>query len=529
MTELLVASKCCCVEKDDEIIFSGLTWFEVEPLVLPDEFINGFKAWGDEGTPRFLALFNYETIPEDFVFWGSCGQFWILKDPVCSVQVYKDEGGTYIPPPTGPQGTDPNRFGCNFPYPENLIVAPFIGTPLPYEGDYEVTGGDTFTVQGPFDPTTPVLYGNGNLLTRVWGETSYFFPGMSKLEEEFLDIEVVGVNNDRYDVRYTPVEKIWNATGGSFNNQPDGRVLDNPYADYWYNIKKYVIDRGVFTMSIEAGGGLVGSELSELELVEYEVWWAEDPLECCGATGATGVDLCSYSGTGHWGAQASGVAPDPVPGGVCGLDTDGPLAYGGVDLFFRGTQKIQKSGPPTEFAVPKNGMGDSPRLLDPIYFRTGLTYFSKRPYPCDEKPQTPCYYSVWQAGPAGEAFREWRVGPKQLFGDGGPFNPSDSALAQYKYYLSGNQVLMSDPVFFRPEIVNAHSPVDGAVLATIVWGAYNDAYPDQNIFGCGLSSGLVCVPNTNALDDECQMDEEFDTFELCGFPGFTTSEISVTY
>ena len=530
MSELLTAVQCCCPEQD-EIIFSGLTWFEVEPLIEPQDFPNGFKAWGGSAPERFLALFDYDTIPEDFVFYGSCGQFWILKDPVCSVQIYIDGGGTYTPPPTGPQGTDPNRFGCGFSYPNNLIVAPYIGSPLPYEGQYEEVGNDKFKVTGLFIPTTPELYGNGNLLTRFWGETSYFRPGMDRLEPEFLDIEVEGLNNDEYAIRYTPVQKIWEATSGSFEDEPAGRTNNNPYADYWYNMKKYVVDRGVFEMQIEAGGGLVGTELNILELQEYSPSWNPDAtLECCGATSSTPVNLCNYGGTGRWGSQAGSVEPDPQPGGVCGLDTDGPLAYGGVNLYLRGTQKVQIQGPATEFAVPKDGMGDFPRLLDPIYFKTGLTYFSKRPYPCEDNPGTPCYLSVWQSGPGGEASREWRVDPRRLLGVSGGFGPSDSVLAQFFYFLSGGQVQMGNPVFSKPEIVNAHSPIDGAALATIVWGAYNAAYPDQNIFGCGLSSGLWCTPPSSSLDPEsCESDEPFDAFAWCGFPGFTTSQLSVTY
>ena len=96
MSELLPAAQCCCGPES----FSGLTWFECKPLVEPALFLNGFRIYGVE-SPRFLVLVSYEAVPGDgdYVFYGSLGQFWILKDPVCSIQEYIDEGGTYINPP----------------------------------------------------------------------------------------------------------------------------------------------------------------------------------------------------------------------------------------------------------------------------------------------------------------------------------------------------------------------------------------------------------------------------------------------
>ena len=520
MSELLTAVQCCC---DPLPNFSGLTWFEVRPLVERTKFKRGFQAWGGDPPDRFLALFDYNTIPEDYVFFGSCGQFWILKNPVCSIQDYIDSGGTYVTP-----GTDPDVFGCGFPYPENLIVQPNSGLPLPYPSE-ATAGGTNWTDLRPFaNPNSPEprLYGNGNLLTRVWGDTSYFSPGMTSLEGEFLDIRLTQeATGNQYDIRYSPVEKIWQANAGGEGDQPSGKTSNSPYADSWYNMKKYVRDRGSFTFNLEFLGGLKDNAINQIEIVEQ----IPPCIFCCHVTSSIEFDACSITEDGRWTGSTSGAIALPTPqGGACGLDVDTSSNYGSATLLVRGTQVVQIQGQPTELAVPKNGMGDEPRLLDPFVFKTGFTYFSKSPYPCDEDAPD-CYYSEWISGPGGEAFREWRVDPGRLLGSSGGFQPSDSVLAQYAYALSGGQVVQSDPAIIRPTITNSHSPVDGGQLAQIVWGAYDAAFPDQNIFGCGLSSGLVCVPPHNTLDDECQSDQEVDTFDICGFPGFTTSEISVTY
>ena len=536
MSELLTAVQCCC---DPLPVFEGQTWFEVRPLVERTKFRNGFRAWGagPDFRPRFLALFNYNTIPEDYIFYGSCGQFWILKDPVCSISEYILDGGTYIEP-----GTDPEVFGCGFEYPENLIVQPRLGFPfLPPPSNYEILGGKwTDLVNDSPTRPEPNLYASGNLLTSAWEKTGYFRPNMSSLEGEFLDIDLKQEGSGReYSIRYSPVEKLWQADGGGFNDEPFGRINNSPYAEVWYNMKKFVTENGSFSFNLQFLGGLQNNIKNSIDLVP-----TEPPCRwCCQVVQETEFDACTINEDGRWTGSGSGVVAIPTPqGGACGTDVDTPTVYGSAILLIRGTQVVQTDGQPTELAVPKNGMGDVPRILDTFVLRTGFTFLSKKSVPSED--QQDCFISNYAGGPGGEAFREWRVQVSTLLGTGGGFLPSDSVEVQFFYGLVGGQVVQSDPVFIRPVIQNSHSPVDGGRLARIVYGPYDDAFPEQETL-LGVSSGVVCTQNIadiSVIPDECQNVPNFSCLDdgepfnpiadcsLQGFPGlFTISSLSVSY
>ena len=68
---------------------------------------------------------------------------------------------------------------------------------------------------------------------------------------------------------------------------------------------------------------------------------------------------------GTWTGSQSGVSKG-TGGTICPLDGVDNNVSDSVSLTIRGTQTVQVDGPPTELAVPQNGMGDQPRLLDPF-------------------------------------------------------------------------------------------------------------------------------------------------------------------
>lgn len=546
MSELLPVAGCCC-DKD----FRGLTWFEVFPLVLPEKFYNGFATWGVD-KPRFLALFNYDTIPEDYVFYGSIGQFWILGSAVCSIEDYTEQGGTYINPPTEygatSFGDDPEFWGCGFEYPDNLIVTPYgvgggpPGNTLPQLEDFDVSGTNVTDLNGTSETNIAFgPYGTGNLLTSAWSETGYFYPDMTDVEPEFMDIRLTQAQTGReYLKRFTPVEKVWEGGRGGSGDEPSGRTKDNPHAALWYNIQKYVQDRGVFQFGMEWLGGLQGNVTCSIGKIVYNPPWNPDQeAECCGHVGTSPFE-CGVTLQGAWGGTPSNVTGPTSPitplGTVCPDDGYSEQAAATTAFFFRGSQVVQVGGPATQLAVPDHGMGDFPRLLDPIILSEGFLYICKfNSFECFP-PETPCQTCEFQTGAAGSAYREWRVDPLQLFGESGQFFSSDSVLAQFQYTLSNGQVVLRDAAFFLPTIQNAHSPVDGFVLAQIAYGA-QDALVPGSIFipGCTYSSGSVCfkrvgTPCPCPPGDGCgTTDPDWDLGENCVLAGFSVSDISVSY
>jgi len=551
VSELLPAAQCCCTKT-----FSGLTWFEVHPLVLPQQFYRGFETWGLPA-PRFLALFNYDTIPEDYVFYGSIGQFWRLGSAVCSVQDYIDEGGTYINPPQEngafSQGDDPEFWGCGFEYPDNLIVTPYgqgggpPGNNLPQFDNYEVSGINVTDLNGT-SPTNIGFgpYGIGNLLTSAWSATPYFFPNMNEVEPEFMDISLTQDQTGRgYRKRFTPAQKVWDGGRGGGGDVPVGRTKDNPHAALWYNIQKYVLDRGTFQFGMEWLGGLQGNITCNIGLNVYNPPWnPEEEAECCGWQSTTPFE-CSVTLQGTWGGTATNVtgpnSPTTPLGTVCAGDGYVGSSSASATLIFRGDQVVQVSGPDTELAIPQDGMGDSPRLLDPIILQEGFFWTVKYnvfgcfpPEILCEQVNADCDHSTGTGGPG---YREWRVEPTQLFGEAGQFFASDSVLAQVEYILFGGQVVPADPTFFGnyPVIQNAHSPVNGLLMAQIVYGAVEAANPGSVFLpGCSYSSGSVCrkrIGKPPCPPEICcgSSDPNWDLSQNCIYSGFSISEISVSY
>lgn len=537
MSELLPAAACCCGPET----FSGLTWFECKPLVEPELFLNGFRIYGVE-SPRFLVLLSYENVPGggDYVFYGSLGQFWILKEPVCSIQEYIDEGGTYINPPDEygpfPQGSDDGLWGCGFRLPENLIVKPYIAGSggIPSTTNYDVSGT---TVTSPYTSSSASEfspYQNGNLIgeTSAWRETGYFSPGMSELESEFLDITLVQPNSGRtYLKRFTPAAEIWTSTnmGG---DEPSGLALNNPHVIRWFSIKRYVRERGTFQFGLEYGYGLQGLVVCTVANQTYDGPFG--PSDCCGHEDTIGFE-CSTTLQGTWSTSANSASASGTGGTICPLDGYVNQIQDSVNLVVRGSQTVQISGAPTELAVPENGMGDQPRLLDPIIFRKFFLYGTKyNAFECFP-PEWPCDDCNFVPGVIGPAQREWRCSPKQLFGESGAFGASDSALAQVKYTLSNGQVVPRDQTLYgnQPEITNAHSPLDGLLLAQIQWAVYDAANPGQ-IFqqGCTYSSGdvtykYVGTPCPCPPGDGCPAENPWPVAFTIG--SFGVSDLSVTY
>ena len=536
MSELLPAAQCCCGPES----FSGLTWFECKPLVEPALFLNGFRIYGVE-SPRFLVLVSYEAVPGDgdYVFYGSLGQFWILKDPVCSIQEYIDEGGTYINPPqeSGPlsQGSDEEFWGCGFRYPENLIVKPYTNPGgIPSTNTYDVSGT---TVTSPYSGSSASEFGpyaNGNLIgeTSAWRQTGYFFPGMNELESEFLDITLVQPNSGRtYLKRFTPAAQIWTRTGDQ-GEEPSGIALNNPHVSKWYSLKRYVRERGNFQFGMESHNGLQGVVVCTYGYQSYDGPFGQS--SCCGHEDTIGWE-CNTTAQGTWTGSPSGASASGTGGTICPLDGVNNNVSDSVSLTIRGTQTVQVDGPPTELAVPQNGMGDQPRLLDPFILSKFFLYGTKlNIFECFP-PETPCDDCNFSVGVVGPAKREWRISAKQLFGESGTLYASDSALAQVQYTLSGGQVVARDQTIFlnQPEITNSHSPVDGLLLAQIQWAVYDAANPGQ-IFqqGCTYSSGDIATkrigtPCPCPPGDGCPLENPWSPNFTIG--GFGISDISVSY
>ena len=104
-------------------------------------------------------------------------------------------------------------------------------------------------------------------------------------------------------------------------------------------------------------------------------------------------------------------------GTICPLDGVSNNVSDSVSLTIRGTQTVQVDGPPTELAVPQNGMGDQPRLLDPFILSKFFLYGTKlNIFECFP-PETPCDDCNFSVGVVGPAKREWRISAKQLFGE----------------------------------------------------------------------------------------------------------------
>ena len=242
---------------------------------------------------------------------------------------------------------------------------------------------------------------------------------MNELESEFLDITLVQPNSGRtYLKRFTPAAQIWTRTGDQ-GEEPSGIALNNPHVSKWYSLKRYVRERGNFQFGMESHNGLQGVVVCTywIPIIRWTVW----PIVLLRPRRHHRLGVQHYEAQGTWTGSPSGASASGTGGTICPLDGVVQNVSDSVSLTIRGTQTVQVDGPPTELAVPQNGMGDQPRLLDPFILSKFFLYGTKlNIFECFP-PETPCDDCNFSVGVVGPAKREWRISAKQLFEKAGHF------------------------------------------------------------------------------------------------------------
>ena len=509
MSELLVAAKCCCKERPE-----GPTWFECFPMVEPQLFKNGFKPYTHGGgSSRYLVLLptpeDYEDL-EQIVFHGSCGQFWRVGAPVCTIQDYIDEGGEYIDPPGYNQEGETLEWGCGFEMPNDLRVRTgYIASPLPEiknlangETLHEVSGT---TVTSLFSTSaTNVglnIIGNGNYLGEncVWSQTGIF--NGDTVESEAIDITYVQQQTGRvYNIRYCLGYELYTSRTGGYGDEARGFQIKNPTADFWYNPGKFALENSNHDVVHISDGGSSGSVVCLRDCVL-------DPdgfnIYCCGPVEVQdwSCTLPPHRATFN-GLIGSNLDIEPLPPGTyCPLNGELPNGNAGWFVYLAQsgigsqppTQVVQVGGPPTSKMVPQNGMGDVARVMDPLYWETEFIGQVKGPNP--NFPQGPCWCEDGACARSVLGLRRWRVTPAQLLGESGPCGPADHVPYQNPYRFNNTtQQVEPTPISlggpFGAIATNVHAPFDAFEMFTRQYGPADALQPGAFLNpDCTYSSG----------------------------------------
>lgn len=478
MTENLPAAGCCCGPRRP-----GEFWVEVIPLTCPSEFRDTFTVWTDleEGPdPGQTFVTQIDATPGDNFtgdwllesgwFEGEPAYFtdgiqvWEVGDIICDI-------GTYIP--TENDGC--KFFGCDFPYPEYLLVKIPEETVWLRATDFPPDANGALTL--PFLEEDPIFFTwRRPMLLSASVFDVHLGIEFGLLDEEAMDYEIRINNPDSpgwkdYVMRICPGAMLYLHDDAhelllDFENvRPcPGQEACNPDYRLWC-APQYVAGVANFfkDVQISLDAGFAGALLGVVNGQENPDNPGQTECVCELQSFVIDITVDARFGMATWGTTKWAIT---LPfGAIIGPyeATYFVTGYHGIEVIADTIQIIQPEGRSSDgqidpvYGIPRSGMGDTVRLLDAFYAEVQVDAETHRDrlyeyQPCDASIGTPQVERRFG--------RKFNLDACSLIGGNlSASEATDHVSLQEDYTLNsaGDAVIRTPPTFIRnPTAPNVH-------------------------------------------------------------------------